>query len=423
LPEFSTIKGTQDILPAQWPYWNFVLSHAQEVAHLYGYRRIETPTFAETSLFSRTTGEGTDIVDKEMYTFKDRGGADLTLRPEGTAPVMRAYLQHGMSRLPQPVKLYYVERIYRAENPQKGRLREHHQFGCEAIGVEDAYVDVEMIALLHTFYTRLGLGDVSLHINSIGDPECRPAYIAELTAYLREHEKTLAERDRERLQRNPLRVLDSKERDSQSTIATAPRSVDHLCADCRAHWDRLRHGLDVLGIRYEVDDRLVRGLDYYTRTVFEFLPAVAGRQAVIGGGGRYDALSEAMGGPHVPGVGFGSGIERLIINLQESGVELPDDAGPEVYAAHVGEGTEDAALKLSYDLRSNGIATVMAFGQRGLKPQLRAASSSGAPIAAIAFDTELREGAVVLRDMGSGEQRAVPVDQVPSTVADIRSDH
>jgi histidyl-tRNA synthetase len=420
VPEFATIKGTQDVLPAQWPYWNFVLAHAHEVAHLFGYRRIETPTFAETSLFSRTTGEGTDIVDKEMYSFKDRGGNDLTLRPEGTAPVMRAYLQHGMSRLPQPVKLYYIERIYRAENPQKGRLREHHQFGCEAIGVEDAYVDVEMISLLRTFYARLGLGDVSLHINSIGDPACRPAYIAELTAYLRGHASSMAERDRERLERNPLRVLDSKERESQHVIDSAPRSVDHLCDDCRTHWTRLRHGLDVLGIAYEVDDRLVRGLDYYTRTVFEFLPAAAGRQAVIGGGGRYDALSEAMGGPHVPGVGFGSGIERLIINLQEGGVALPDDSGPDVYAAHVGDGTEDAALRLSHELRSNGIATVMSFGARGLKPQLRAASSSGAPLAAIAFDTELQTGAIVLRDMESGEQQTVPVDEVPHAIAERR---
>jgi histidyl-tRNA synthetase len=419
MPEFSTVKGTQDILPDQWPYWNHVIAHAEQVARLFGYRRIETPTFAETSLFSRTTGQGTDIVDKEMYSFTDAGGKDLTLRPEGTAPVMRAYLQHGMHTLPQPVKLYYLERIYRAENPQKGRLREHHQFGCEAIGTDDAYVDVEMLSLLMTFYHRIGLREISLHINSIGDPACRPAYIEALTAYLRQHESELAGRDRERLARNPLRVLDTKEPESQSIVDRAPRSIDHLCDACTAHWQRLRHGLDVLGISYEIDDRLVRGLDYYTRTVFEFLPAAAGRQAVIGGGGRYDALSEAMGGPHIPGVGFGSGIERLILNLQEEGLTLPEEPLTDVYAAHVGEGTEDAALKLAQDLRQQGIAAVMPFGSRGLKPQLRAAAASGAGYAAIAFDTELREGAVVLRALDTGEQRTVSLETVPSVLRDV----
>jgi histidyl-tRNA synthetase len=418
VPKFATVKGTQDILPKDWPYWEFVSGHAEAVARLYGYSRIETPTFAETGLFSRAVGQGTDIVDKEMYSFLGRGGEDLTLRPEGTAPVMRAYLQHGMHKLPQPVKLYYIERIYRAENPQKGRFREHHQFGCEAIGVEDAYVDVEMLALLSQFYTRIGVPELHLHLNSIGDRQCRPDYIQALVKYLRHHEARLAPRDLERLERNPLRVLDSKEHQSQAVIAAAPRSRDYLCQECRDHWERLLHGLDVLSIAYTVDDRLVRGLDYYTRTVFEFLPVAEGRQAVIGAGGRYDALAEAMGGPPVPAVGFGSGIERLVINLQESGVELPERPLAAVYAAHVGEGAEDAALKLVNDLRRRDVPSIMSFGSRGLKPQLKAAAGAGAKYAAISFEQEVREGELVLRQLDTGEQQSVSLSDAASIVAE-----
>src|SRR5579875_1653060 len=236
---FTTPRGTQDILPADWPYWNYVLGHAAEVTRLFGYRRIETPTFESTSLFARTSGQGTDVVDKEMYTFQDRSGDDLTLRPEDTAPIMRAYMQHGMSRLPQPVKLWYVEANFRYDRPQRGRLREHHQFGAEAIGVDDAFVDVELIALLHTLYVRLGLRDFTLHLNSIGDRNCRPAYVRELASYLQAHQDQLAPTDRERLQRNTLRVLDSKEAASQSVIRSAPSIVDHLCDACRAHFDKV----------------------------------------------------------------------------------------------------------------------------------------------------------------------------------------
>lgn len=417
MPPFTTPRGTQDILPADWPYWTYVIRHAEEVARLFGYRRIETPTFAETSLFTRTTGQGTDIVEKEMYSFKDRGGDDLSLRPEGTAPVMRAYLQHGMHKLPQPVKLYYLERIYRAESPQKGRYREHHQFGCEAIGSAEPYVDVEMIALLVEFYRRLGLRDLSLHVNSIGDAACRPRYIEALVAYLRSHERELSPVDRDRLARNPLRVLDSKEPASQHVLPGAPASVDYLCEQCAVHWRKTLHGLEVLGIRFSINSRLVRGLDYYTRTVFEFLPARDGAQAVVGAGGRYDALSEAMGGPPIPGVGFGSGVERLILNLRESGLELPAEPAATVYAAHVGEDTEDAALALSAQLRRQGIPTMMSFGSRGLKPQLRTADGSGAAFAVIAFENELREGALVVRDLATGDQVALPVDEIPAAVA------
>lgn len=413
---FTTPRGTQDILPEEWPYWDFIIGHAHQVANLFGYRRIETPTFGETGLFARTSGVGSDVVDKEMYTFRDRGGDELTLRPEGTAPVMRAYLQHGMSKWPQPVKLYYIERMYRYDRPQRGRLREHHQFGCEGIGVEDAFLDVEIIALLHELYQRIGLTDVSLHLNSIGDDQCRPAYVRDLVAYLRAHQERLPARDLDRLARNPLRVLDSKEAPTQPVLENAPRMLDYLCDACRAHWDKLRHGLDLLGIPYIVDHRLVRGLDYYTRTAFEFMPPGEGAQSTIGGGGRYDALSAAMGGPPVPGIGFGTGIERLVLNVRERGIAVPAGPHPEVYIARQGERAEDDALLLAKRLRGADIPVSMAFGERSLKAQMRHANSSGSRYAAILGEQEVADHQVTLRSLETGGQVSVPRDEIVSAV-------
>lgn len=407
MPAFANPKGTADILPQDWPYWNFVLGHAFDVAQLFAYRRIGTPVFGDAALFTRATGHGTDIVDKEMYSFQDRDNRELSLRPEGTAPVMRAYLEHGMFKWPQPVKLFYLERMYRYDKPQQGRFREHRQFGCEAIGSEDAFVDVEMISLLDMFYRRIGLVDLSLHVNSIGDRACRPGYLTELTAYLMGHRERLAELDRTRVERNPLRVLDSKEPTSQVVVASAPRMLDYLCDACRIHWQKLLHGLELLGIRHEIDFRLVRGLDYYTRTVFEFLPPADGAQSVVGGGGRYDALSEAIGGPPVFGIGFGTGIERLILNVKERGVEVPPAPGPATYVVHRGPGTDDAALRLAHALRTDGVPTGMAFGERSLKGQMKHADSSEARFAAIIGEEELFGGQVTVRSLATGEQRRV----------------
>jgi histidyl-tRNA synthetase len=413
---FSTPRGTQDILPDDWRYWDFVIGHAFETARLFGYRKIETPIFGDTALFARATGEGTDIVDKEMYTFQDREGKDFSLRPEGTAPVMRAYLEHGMHKLPQPVKLFYLERMYRYDRPQRGRFREHRQFGCEAIGSEDAYVDVEMISLLDTFYRRIGLDDLALRVNTIGDRNCRPAYLEALTDFLRGHEDRLAALDRERIERNPLRVLDSKERESQALLADAPHMIDYLCDQCSCHWRKLLHGLDVLGLSYEIDHRIVRGLDYYTRTVFEFAPPTDGQQSVVGGGGRYDDLSEAIGGPPIPGIGFGSGIERLVLNVRERGVAVPPMPHPEVYVAHTGAGTEDEALVLATRCRQRGIAADLAFGDRSLKAQMRHANAAQARYAAIIGEDELRNQMVTLRALESGDQRTVAAADISSVL-------
>jgi histidyl-tRNA synthetase len=422
MTRFANPRGTQDILPDDWVYWDFVLGHAFEVARLFGYRRIETPVFGETTIFARTSGQGTDIVDKEMYVFEDREGNSLSLRPEGTAPVVRAYLEHGMSRLPQPVKLFYVERMYRYDRPQRGRYREHRQFGCEAIGLEDAYIDVEMIALLDMFYRRIGLDELSLHINSIGDYRCRPAYLSQLAAYLREHLDELSAQDRERVERNPLRVLDSKDPESQGTISGAPHMLDYLCGECKSHWERLRHGLAVLGIEADVNFRLVRGLDYYTRTVFEFLPPVAGAQSVVGGGGRYDALSEAMGGPHIPGIGFGTGIERLVLNVREKGIAPEIQPGPTVYVAHIGSDAGDEALRTAARLRHAGISADMAFGGRSLKTQLKHSNANGARVTVIIGEDEVARDAATLRSMDSGEQQSIASRGVVEAVEKLARD-
>jgi histidyl-tRNA synthetase len=321
-----------------------------------------------------------------------------------------------MHTWPQPVKLYYFERMFRRENPQRGRWREHHQFGCEAIGSADAYVDVEMISLIVEFYRRLGLSDLSLHINSIGDRACRPAYVADLVDYLSGRRAHLAERDLERLERNPLRVLDTKEPESRAVVEHAPNILEYLCAECRAHWERLRRGLDVLGIRYVVDPHLVRGLDYYTRTVFEFLSPEEGAAATVNAGGRYDALAEAIGAPPTPGIGFGLGIERVIMLLQSRGVDVPQPDGIDVYVAHAGDSAEDEALCRAWQLRQSGIPAVMTFGPRSLKAQMKAANTSGAQYAAIIGEDERASGTVTVRDLERHEQVSVPGLDLPAFV-------
>lgn len=419
MTRFSTPRGTHDILPADWPFWDFVAGHAQGVAQLFGYQRIETPILGPTELFLRTSGEGSDIVDKEMYSFDDRGGDSLTLRPEGTAPAVRAYLEHGMSRLPQPIKLFYIEPMFRYDRPAKGRFREHHQFGCEAIGSEDPYVDVEIIALLAQVCRRVGLRDISLHVNSIGCRECRPRYVEELVRYLNAHRETLAERDLERLQTNPLRVLDSKEHQSQGAVEAAPSILDWLCEECRLHWNRVQHGLKLIDQPFVIDPRLVRGLDYYTRTAFEFLTNVEGAWLAVGAGGRYDGLAEAIGGPPTPGIGFGMGMERVVTIVKDSGAEIQGCVSPDVFVAHMGDEAADRALVDVMRLRERDVPAVMSFGQRSLKAQMKQANSLGASNAAILGEDEVAHGTVTMRSLVTGEQRLVPEeDLIQDVVAD-----
>lgn len=404
---FSAPRGTNDILPSEEPYWRHLRDTAERISHLFGYGRIETPVFEDARLFVKSTGEVTDIVEKEMYVFQDRGGDLLALRPEGTANVCRAYLEHGMQALPQPVRLYYISPVFRYDRPQAGRYRQHWQFGAEAIGDGDALVDAESIDLLQTFYDALGLSGLTLRLNSIGDGRCRPAYLEELRRYYADRLEDVCADCQGRYEKNPLRLLDCKQEQCQPTIADAPSITEHLCQECAAHFAALRSYLDARGIRYLLDPRLVRGLDYYTRTVFEYQPPEGDAQSTVGGGGRYDGLMELLGGRPTPGIGFGTGIERIILNLQRQKAPAPALPPPQVYVAHLSQAAKAAALRLAADLRAAGISAVVGGATRSLKSQMRHADALGATYAAILGDEELASGSLTLRDMRDGTQQRV----------------
>ncbi len=411
MTSFQAPRGTTDLLPEEQKYWRYIESKAVALARRYGFWRIDSPTFEDANLFVRSVGEGTDLVEKEMYTFEDRGRDKLTLRPEGTAPVCRAYLEHGMHNLPQPVRLYYFCPVFRYERPQAGRYREHHQFGIEIIGDPDPSVDAEVIELGWQLMSSLGLRDLDLFLNSIGDSQCRPNYVAELKAYYTGYQDRICPDCRNRLTRNPLRLLDCKVETCRALGEAAPRSIDHLCPECQDHWDRLQQNLQAMGVPYQVDHRLVRGLDYYTRTVFEIQPADAGGQTTICGGGRYDGLIEQLGGRPTPGIGFGSGMERLSLNLKRSGVEVPEEPSPSYLVANVGEAARGPALELASRIRRAGVGAILSSGSRALRGQMRQANALGIPYVAILGDDEIARGEVVIRDMKTSTQEARPLTE------------
>jgi histidyl-tRNA synthetase len=409
-------RGTQDILPAEQPYWDLVRQAAASVARQYGFQRVDTPMFEDTGVFERGVGEGTDIVEKEMYTFEDKGGDSITLRAEGTAPVVRAYLEHGMYKLPQPVKLFYICPIFRFERPQKGRYRQHHQFGVEALGEIDPSLDAEVIELLWMLYARLGLTGLSLQINSIGDGNCRPRYLDALRSYYEAHLHEVCDDDRVRFRKNPLRMLDCKVPGCQAVADQAPHSADYLCEECAAHFDGLRRSLDLRDIAYSVNFRLVRGLDYYTKTVFEIWPAQGGAQSTIGGGGRYDGLAEQLGGRPVPGIGFGSGIERIILNYKEA---HPDELVPtpaDVFVVAAGAEARDKVTELAVALRATEVSVAGTYGERSFGAQMKAAGSSGARLALILGPDELAAGQASLKDLATGEQALAPLAHIVAEV-------
>ncbi len=411
MPTFQAPRGTADRLPAEQKYWRYIESHATDVARRFGYGRIDSPMFEDARLFVRGVGEGTDIVEKEMYVFEDRGGDQLTLRAEGTAPVCRAYLEHGMHNQTQPVRMYYLCPVFRYERPQAGRFRQHHQFGVEAIGDGDPSVDAEVIGLAWAFMHEIGLTDITLLTNSIGDRECRPEYIAALMSYYQSQTGNLCPDCRQRLERNPLRLLDCKVETCRALGEEAPKSVECLCAECQTHWDRVRSYLDAAGIPNRVDHRLVRGLDYYTRTVFEIQPAVEGAQSTICGGGRYDGLIEQLGGRSTPGIGFGSGIERLALNLRRAETPVPDEPSPRYLIATIGEDARIEGVRLATRMRNAGVGAILANGGRALRGQMRQANALGVAATVILGDDEVRDGTVVVRDMQTSSQQTLPVDQ------------
>jgi histidyl-tRNA synthetase len=373
--KFEAPRGTHDILPSDQPAWQRVAGEAEHLCALYGYRKIVTPGIEDTDLFIRTSGEGSDVVQKETYTFEDRGGRSLTLRPEATAPICRAYLEHGMHREPQPLKLYTLGPMWRYDRPQKGRYREHWQLSVEAIGSDDPAVDAELIQLYDDLLRRLGVGDYVLQLNSIGDANCRPAYVRELEAWLDEHDAELDEEARAKRKTTPLRVFDVKSERVQAALADAPKIGDALCDACREHFEQVRGFLDKLGVRYELAPTLVRGLDYYTRTTFEFKDEAIGAQDTICGGGRYDGLIEAIGGPPTPGIGFGAGIERLLLSLPETAAEAE---GIDVFFV-ADEGADRTAIAAALvELRRRDISADMDYAGRSVKGQWTQASRLGA---------------------------------------------
>jgi histidyl-tRNA synthetase len=373
---FEAPKGTHDILPSEQPAWRHVLGAAMEVCRQYGYRPIQTPVFEETELFARTSGAGSDVVQKEMYTFDDRAGRSLTLRPEATAPIVRAYLEHGMHRDPQPAKLYTVGPMYRYSAPQRGRFREHWQMSVEAIGSGDPAVDAELVALYADLLARLGVTGYELQLNSIGDRDCRPAYIEQLSAWLVEHDDVLDGDARRKRTTSPLRVFDTKNPAVAEALEDAPKIGDALCDKCHAHFAEVRGYLDAYGVAYRIMPTLVRGLDYYTRTTFEFVDEAIGAQSAICGGGRYDHLAEELGGKPTPGIGFGAGIERLLVSLGD----VAEDGSPGIDVFFVcAEGADRrATLAAMMELRRAGLACEADYAGRSHKGQLTQASRLGA---------------------------------------------
>lgn len=416
---FQAPRGTQDILPEEQAYRRYIEQKAAAICQLYGYQRIDTPVFEDAGLFTRSVGEGTDIVEKEMYTFNDRGGSHMTLRPEGTAPVCRAYLEHGMANLTQPVKLYYIAPIFRYERPQAGRFRQHYQFGAEAIGEVDPALDAEVIDMAWQFFHSLGLSGLSLQLNSIGCRQCRPKYIEALEAYFRSYASGLCTDCNARLDRNPLRLLDCKNSHCQTLAASAPKIIDYLCPECKLHFTRLTEYLTLLGLTYHINHYLVRGLDYYTRTVFEIQPEIEGAQSTIGGGGRYDNLIEELGGKPTPAIGFGTGIERMVLNLKRQQVSAPPLAAPKIFFTCLGVAACREAIMQTAALRRAGLRVLYSFGEKSLKAQLRQANTLGATCTIILGEEELKNGTAIVRDMTTANQEIVPLSKLAEKVMHI----
>ena len=400
---FQSPRGTTDILPQDQQFWALIRAASQKIAERFGYSRIETPIFEDTGLFNRGVGQSTDIIEKETYTFIDRGGDSLTLRPEGTAPICRSYVEHGMHNLPQPIRLFYLIQNFRYERPQAGRFRQHNQFGIEVFGEPDAYIDAEVIEVAWRFLEELNLNNISLSINSIGDALCRPNYVTYLKEYYLDLRNTLCKDCDRRLDTNPLRLLDCKVEGCQPIVANAPKSEDHLCRECEEHWNELQTHLGNIKIPFFIDHRLVRGLDYYSRTVFEISPPVDGRTNVIAGGGRYDGLIEQIGGPNTPGIGFGMGLERVIDNLKRENIAPPQINSPLILIAHMGTPAKTEAIKLASQIRSTGCRTVIG-PSRGLKSQLRYANSIKASHCIIIGDDELKDGTYTVRNLNDSDQ-------------------
>lgn len=404
----SSPKGTEDLLPEESYKWQYLEKKFKETADAYNYKEIRVPTFEHTELFERGVGDTTDVVEKQMYTFNDKGGRSITLRPEGTASVVRSFLQNSLYALPMPMKAFYNIACFRYENKQKGRLREFHQFGVEAFGAQNATMDAEIVSLAINFLTSVGLTDLSVNINSIGCPECRKAYSDALKEYLKPRYDELCDTCKGRFERNPLRIIDCKSEVCQDIVKNAPTLLDYICDDCREHFEQFKACLDAMDVKYTIDSGIVRGLDYYTKTVFEIISG----DFTVCGGGRYDGLVEELGGKSTPAVGFGLGIERLLLRLEENGVEIPKPDAVKLYIAPMGEGAISAAQKLAYDLRKAGVSVDTDHLGRGLRASMKYADKLGAQNTLVLGDNEIETGTAKIKNMATGEETEVSLDAI-----------
>ncbi len=400
-------KGTKDVLPQEARKWQFIENTAREVAKVFNIKEIRTPVFEHTELFLRGVGETTDVVTKEMYTFEDKGGRSITLKPEGTAGAARSFIENGLANSPLPLKAFYIAPCYRYERPQAGRLREFHQFGIEVFGSPEPDCDAEVIFAASTFLDKLGIKDVALEINSIGCKSCRAEYNAALKDYFRPHLKDMCPTCNERFEKNPLRMIDCKEERCKKITAGAPKILDYLCPDCKAHFESVKRLLTSMGVKYTVNPDIVRGLDYYTRTVFEFVSTSIGAQGTVCGGGRYDGLIAELGGGNVPAIGFAAGIERLILLMDNTSVVFPKEQLPRIYVAGIDENTRAKAFEIVNGLRLNGICAECDHMGRSLKAQFKYADKLGAEYVAVIGGDELSKGACTLKKMADGTQTEV----------------
>jgi histidyl-tRNA synthetase len=412
LTTYQRLTGMPDVLFEDQRYWRFILTKIQETVDLFGYQRLDTPLLEQANLFVRGVGQGTDIVEKEMYIFDDRDGDQLALRPEFTAGIMRAYVENGLHTLPTPLRVWTTGPLFRHEKPQKGRYRQHSQFDIEVIGEQDPAIDAEVISVAWHLFTNLGFFGLRLYINSTGCPKCKPAYLQTLIDYFTPYAAKLPPDDKMRLQKNPLRMLESKEEFTRSLLENTPRITDYLCEECADHFAGLKSYLQAIDRPYEVDYRIVRGLDYYTKTVFEIKADGLGSQDTICGGGRYDGLIEEIGGRPTPGIGFGSGIERFVIALRHLGIEPPPEPLPKVTVSYLGQTAKLEALRLVETLHNEQIGALFTPGDRSLKAQLKAADRIEAAFALILGDDEVKAGQVTVRDMKNSEQTQVHLNDI-----------
>ena len=399
----KAVKGTQDLLPADSYKNQFIESTMLDIASKFGFREVRTPVFEHTELFQRGVGETTDVVQKEMYTFNDKGERSITLRPEGTAGAVRAFLEHGLFNEALPSKMCYLTSCYRYEKPQAGRLREFHQFGVEVFGAGAPAADAEVISVANEIFAFLGVQNLKLEINSIGCPECRKNYHNALKEYFESKKENLCGTCLERLEKNPMRILDCKSPVCQEITKDAPVILDYVCDECSAHFESVKKYLDVMNIEYTVNPKIVRGLDYYSRTVFEFVSTEIGAQGTVCGGGRYDGLVEELGGPHTPALGFGMGIERLLLLLKAQNIEIPEPSSCDLYIAPMGDAASLEAMKIVSDLRANGVSAQTDVVGRSLKAQMKFADKIGAKYTMVLGDNEIAEGKAKIKNMATGE--------------------